>query len=115
MKTPKIKAKRGPERIIQDELKAFLKVRDWIVMETHGNMYQKGFPDLYIAKRGYGTRWVEVKVPKNYSFTPAQLEYFPMLQGAGVGIWILTAATEKEYEKLFKEPNWYQFLDVLKS
>jgi hypothetical protein len=69
-------------------------------------------PDLYIAQKRYGSRWVEVKNPEHYRFTAAQLETFPRMTAAGVGIWILTAATEKEYQKLFTYPNWYQFLKI---
>lgn len=112
MNKPVIKnTKKTPERAIQDDLIDFLKLRDWLVMETHGNLYQKGFPDLYIAKRSYGTRWVEVKYREKYSFTIAQLEQFPKMTAEGVGIWILTAATEHEYKKLFQPPNWWSYLD----
>lgn len=114
MDRPRIKPKRGPERKIQDNLINFLKIRDWLVMETHGNMYQRGFPDLYCAHAQYKQRWIEVKVDGAYSFTPAQLEYFPKLTSCGVGIWILTAATEDEYKKLFSPPNWWQYLDAMK-
>lgn len=109
---PTINHTRGPERIIQDALIDFLRIRQWIVKETHGNMYQHGFPDLYIAKRNFGTRWVEVKNPEKYEFTAAQLEFFPMLTGAGVGIWILTAVTEVEYAKLMQPANWWQYLSA---
>jgi len=83
-------------------------------METHGNMYQSGFPDLYICHARYGTRWVEVKVKDKYKFTGAQLENFPAMSAKNVGIWILTAATEEEYAKLFKPANWHTFLNVMK-
>lgn len=111
MNTPKIKAKRGPEDIIQSDLIDFLKIRDWFVQVLHGNLYQFGMPDLFIAKRGFGYRFVEVKNPVKYAFTGAQLETFPKLQAAGVGIWVLTAATEHEYKKLFLPANWYHYLD----
>lgn len=104
------KAKEGPEAKIQRELIDFLKVRDWLVKETHGNIYQFGFPDLYAAHRKYGQRWVEVKNATKYEFTPAQLEFFPQLVAHGIGVWILVAATEAEYEKLFKPCNWYHYL-----
>ena len=88
--------------------------KGWFVRETHGNVYQNGFPDLFCAHLRYGTRWVEVKNPLKYAFTPAQLEAFPQFMAAGAGIWILTAANESEYAKLFKEPNWYWYLSALK-
>lgn len=82
-------------------------------METHGNLYQKGFPDLYCVHEIHKQRWIEVKQPVKYSFTVAQRENFPIISKVA-GIWILTAATEYEYEKLFQVPNWYQYLEALK-
>jgi hypothetical protein len=73
-------------------------------------MYQHGLPDLYIAKRRYGTRWVEVKYKKKFSFTPAQWEDFPRMVAEGIGIWIMTAATEEEYQKLFEKPNLWKYM-----
>lgn len=77
-------------------------------------MYQSGFPDLYATHYKYGARWVEVKNPEKYCFTPAQLEWFPQFVSHGSGIWIMTAATDVEYEKLFKPCNWYLYLGVMK-
>lgn len=107
---PKKIGRESRERKIQNEIKAFLRIREWTVMETHGNMYQCGFPDLYACCREHGQRWIEVKVEDNYEFTPAQLKYFPLIQASGIGIWIMVAATREEYLKLFKEPNWYMYL-----
>ena len=91
-----------------------LKVRDWYARETHGNMYQSGFPDIFACHRRYGIRWIEVKMPTGYSFTPAQLDVFPEFAAKGVGIWILTADTETQYRLLFKPSNWHHFLSVMK-
>ena len=79
-------------------------------METHGNLYQKGFPDVYATHSSFGIRWIEAKNPNAYCFTPAQLDTFPKLAANGTGIWILTAATEAEYEKLWKPANWFVYL-----
>ena len=106
----KIRSRRKPETIIQNKIMDLLKTKDWFVKHTHGNAFQAGFPDLYAAHRIYGTRWIEVKNPTGYAFTPAQLDTFPMFAAKGVGIWVLTAATELEYLKLFKPPNWGTFL-----
>jgi len=89
-------------------------MRQWIVKETHGNLYQSGLPDLYIAHRDYGARWVECKNALSYSFTPAQLEFFPLLASVGIGVWILTAASDEEYFKLWEPANWWQYLPVSK-
>lgn len=102
--------KKGPEAIIQTDLINFLKIRDWLVLITHGNLYQKGLPDLYCAHAAYGVRWIECKNPLAYSFTPAQRLVFPALSSKGVGVWILTAATEEEYLKLWRPANWHQYL-----
>lgn len=77
---------------------------------THGNIYSWGFPDLYAAHLRYGPRWIEVKNPKRYQFTAAQMDTFPKMTEHGVGIWILTGATEDEYRKLFGPPNWESYL-----
>lgn len=78
--------------------------------ETHGNMFQKGFPDLYATHVKYRQRWIEIKQPVGYSFTAAQLEDFPLLEANGSPIWIMTAATETEYLKLWKPSNWSFYL-----
>ncbi len=111
MKTQKIyNHAKGPEAIIQEALIKYLRERGWFVNPTHGNMYQQGFPDLYAIKRRYGQRWIEVKNPLKFKFTPAQWETFPRMLAEGVGIWILTAATEIEYQKLFQKQNLWKYM-----
>lgn len=103
-----------PEAIVQDAITAMLRVKGWFVKPTHGNMFQSGFPDLFCTHTRYGQRWVEVKLPVGSKFTAAQLEDFPKICANGSGVWILIAATEHEYGKLFEKPNWYLYLDILK-
>ena len=55
---------KGPERVIQDAIIKMLRYKGWHVMETHGNIYQKGFPDLFACHSKYGHRWIEVKLPE---------------------------------------------------
>lgn len=100
----------GPEQEIQKKLIDYLKIKDWLVLVTHGNEFQMGLPDLYCAHKMYGTRWIEVKNPVKYHFTPAQYDVFPMLQAKGIGIWVLCYVDEYEYNKLFLPPNWHTFL-----
>lgn len=57
----------------------------------------------------YGTRWVDYKSPSRYSLTAAQRLKWPIWDAYGVGIWIMTAATDDEYRKLFEEANWRQY------
>ena len=98
------------EAHIQDKLIAFLRARDWVVMQTHGNLYQCGFPDLYALHHIYNARWIEVKKPHKFSFTPAQRKYFPLMHSSGVGIWVLQGYTEDQYQRLFRPPNWASFM-----
>jgi hypothetical protein len=110
MQKQKISSNVKPETILQRKIEMYLRARGWLVMPTTGNLYQRGFPDLYIVQRRYGPRWVEVKMPTKWAFTPAQWEFFPKLTGEGVGIWIMTAADKTEYDKLFKKPNLWVYM-----
>lgn len=99
-------ASHGPEWHIQKDLIAFLKARNWLVERMIGNVYQFGIPDLYVHHKKWGSRWIDVKNPKRYSFTKEQRHKWPLWEKHGCGIWILTAATQDEYDKLFAPPNW---------
>lgn len=101
--------KHGPEWHIQEDLRRFLKVRGWLVERMIGNAFQMGIPDLYLHHPRWGERWVDVKQPKNYTFTREQKLKWPLWDSFGAGIWILTAATQAEYDKLFRPPNWRDF------
>lgn len=103
------KRKHGPEWFIQQDLVAFLEARNWLVERLIGNAWQFGIPDLYAHHSRWGARWIDVKVSGRYSFTTAQKIKWPVWEKHGVGIWILTAATQEEYDKLFKAPNWREF------
>lgn len=101
--------KRRPEAKIQEALTEYLRCRKWLVESTHGNAYQQGLPDLFIASVRHGCRWIDCKVKGRYSFTKAQRHKWPEWERHGVGIWILTAATDDEYAKLFQPPNWRDY------
>lgn len=101
--------RKGPEWYIQRDLKNFLKARGWMVEQTHGNLFQQGFPDLFISHPVRGSRWIDVKNPDAYEFTRAQQQKWPVWDSFGVGIWILTGATQEEYDKLFRPPNWRDY------
>ena len=100
----------GPEARIQRDLIEFLKVRNWYVKVLHGSIYQSGMPDLYIIQRRYGRRFIEVKNAKSFKFTAAQWIDFPRMVSEGEQIWVLTAATEAEYQKLFQKPNLWVYM-----
>ena len=99
-----------PEAKIQKDIVNMLRIKGWHVMVTHGNMFQSGFPDLYASHSMYKARWIEVKNPVAYHFTAAQLDNFPKMCANGAPVWVLVAATESEYQRLFKPANWYVYL-----
>ena len=101
--------KHGPEWYIRADLVRFLAARNWLVEKTHGSLFQTGFPDLFLAHEKWGQRWIDVKQPKKYTFTKAQRLKWPLWAAKGIGIWILTAATQEEYDKLFGPPNWRDY------
>ena len=100
----------GPEFKIQIEVKDYLECRGWHVERLIGNAFQSGLPDLLAFHPKWGYRFVEVKYKERYSFTKAQKQKFPVLERFKVGIWILTAGNQEEYNKLFKAPNWRSFV-----
>lgn len=107
--------KRGrPEAKIQEAIVRMLTLKGWYCKDTHGNLYQFGLPDVFACHSRYGQRWIEVKNPLKYSFTPAQIDTFPKLCANGSGVWILVADTESEYQKLFKPTNWYMYLEIMR-
>jgi hypothetical protein len=101
--------KHGPEFVIQREFIRYLRDRQWHVERMIGNMLQKGIPDIYLGHKDYGTRWVDLKNPVSYEFTKDQKLKWPKWADNGIGIWIITAATDEEYAKLFKPPNWREY------
>lgn len=105
-------ASTGPERDIQEAVKAELDKAGWYVLETHGNMYSQGFADLYATHRELGGRWIEIKKPIGYTFTPAQIENFPKFCAHGSGVWILDGVGQ--LDRLARRPNWYFYLETMK-
>jgi hypothetical protein len=110
----KFRGGKGPEAKIQDAFIKFLEERGWHAERMIGigstqqqqRGTQVGIPDLYIMHPVYGQRWVDLKNPGKYEFTKAQKQKWPLWEKFGCPIWIITAATEEEYDKLFKPCNW---------
>jgi hypothetical protein len=106
----KLRSSEGPEAPIKRAIVKYLQERKWLVVVTHGNMFQSGLPDLYCAHIEHGQRWIEVKNPLKYHFTKAQMYLFPELFKHGVGVWVLVDATKAEYDKLWEPPNFHRFI-----
>ena len=104
--------KRSPEAKVSDAKVKYLKLRDWYVMKTHGNQFQRGLPDLFACHARYGYRWIEVKLPKmkGSRYTNAQLDSFPQLCSHGSAVYVMTGADDEEYSKLFVPCNWASYL-----
>lgn len=103
------KERKNPEGLVQGAIIKFLEARGWYVKEMHASSRLSGFPDLFATHIDYGYRLIEVKLPnmEGSKFTPAQIKDFPKFTANGAPIWIMTSATEKEYQQLFthKEGN----------
>lgn len=115
---PKKHGKARPEAKIQKEIIEYLQLLGWFVKATHGNAYTSGWPDLFACHKKYGSRWIEVKLPKmkGSEFTNAQLDDFPKFKAHGSGVWVMTAATEEEYMKVLLEPpNWWKYTSVYRA
>ncbi len=110
MDRPIVQPKHGPEHHIQEDIRKFLAIREWVTMRTHGNSFQRGFPDLYCLHHLHGARWVEVKKLPGGVFTKAQLTVFGQISRTQHGVWVITAATEAEYAKLMRKENWTNYL-----
>ncbi len=109
---PKIRKQHGPEYGIQQDIIKFLQLRGWHVERLIGVAWQSGLPDLFICHKQYGCRFVEVKFEDKYGFTKAQKCKFPKLMANGCGIWVLTEASEDQHDRLFKEPNLWDYLKL---
>ena len=109
MEPTKIRKAHGPEYGIQQEVVRFLWLRGWWVERLVGFAWQYGLPDLIAGHPKWGIRFVEVKNENAYEMTRAQKLKFPILDKFGFGIWILTEATEEQYDRLFKPPNWKDY------
>lgn len=102
-----------PETKIQRALIQFLELRGWLVKATHGSAASLGWPDLFATHAEHGARWIEVKKPERRGqdmFEHSQWEFFSKLCAHGSGVWVITAATETEYRKLFKSQNYTEYM-----
>jgi hypothetical protein len=116
MHTKTIRSSRGPEKPLVLEIMKMLRAKEWFVMKMHGSEFQAGFPDLFATHTKYRVRLIEVKDPnrKGDVFTSAQADLFPKLYAHGCPVYIMTGADEDNYSRLFKEPNFWQYLRIMR-
>jgi hypothetical protein len=110
--TPIRRAKHGPEWFLQRDHVEFMKARGWYGKRMIGNALQTGVPDYFFLHERHGTRWIDYKNPSSYEFTPAQIIEWPKWEAKRVGIWIITAATQEQYDLLFTRlplGNWRDY------
>ena len=98
---PEYKTKRT-----KNDLVKYLEIRGWLTQRMSADAFLKGFPDLFCADNKWGTRWVEVRRPENHTLNKAQRRRWALWDELRIGIWVLTAATQEEFNKLYKPPNW---------
>jgi hypothetical protein len=105
----------SPEAAIQKSIIVMLQDRGWFVRKTHGNAFQRGFPDLFayndaFKKAPHGAlRWIDVKVKGRHRYTKAQCQEWPLWELSKVGIWILMGTEDTDYAKLFEPPNFRDY------
>jgi len=105
---------KNPETIIQTGIIKMLEAKGWYVKRMGASAFLSGFPDLFCYHQVHKLRLIEVKTPTG-SFEASQEKEFTKMARSSCGVWVLIAATPKEYNKLFKEPNWYTFLPHMRA
>ncbi len=110
MRKPRIKGKHGKEWKIQRDIIRYLEDRNWMVKVVCASLFNYGFPDLLVCHAKYGIKLIEVKVATSFRFTPAQLRDFKEFISHGAPIYILTAANEENYQRLFRKSNLWIYL-----
>ncbi len=103
--------KQETDNQLRRKIVKYLTLRGWYVEPLLSNAYHDGIPVLYCFKREYGFRWVEPKRPDDRSLTRLQWRKFSEWEEVNLPIWILTAATQEQYDLLFGPPNWRAFIE----
>lgn len=95
---------------IQEDIVDALVGAGWVVRVFTGDELNAGWPDLYATHAKWGARWIEVKQPGfvGSKWTPAQIEWFPRMAGAGTGIWVLCSVDD--IKLLSGPPNVIEWL-----
>jgi len=103
-----LKSRRSPEKKGQNALRKYMVQRGWLKpQKTHGNEYQVGWPDLFTCHPEHGPRWIEMKSDRG-KLRKSQVLKCLLWSRYGVQVWVLRGP--KDYQLLFDEPNWRQFV-----
>jgi hypothetical protein len=107
------------ESTLASKVKILFENHGWVVINVHGNAFTKGLPDKYCVDitprnssgKTFGQRWIELKRPTVGRYTIDQVYTFPLIERAGIGVWVVTEATELAYNSVVAgPPNWRNFL-----
>ena len=105
----RVKGGRGkPEKEGALRLRKEMERHGWHVHRLNvstGNYSTPGFPDFYCTHLRFGVRWIETKI-EGGRLESSQVERFKQFAEHNIGVWILT--DERDYQKLFEQPNWWQ-------
>jgi hypothetical protein len=96
------------EKQVTEAVITWLRARGWWCKKTHGNQYQKGWPDWYISHPDHGPKWVELKSQRpDHKLEASQKIWFSQAERHGVGVWVMTGVAD--YRLLFEKPNWKDY------
>lgn len=102
----KPREKKDLESAGSERLRAFMRREGWGTWKTHGNVFQKGWPDIYASHPIHGQRWIETKTIDG-RLERTQVDLFAEWARYGVQVWVLR--DEKDYRWLFKQANAWEF------
>jgi hypothetical protein len=85
----------------------------WYTKKLHGSKYQSGLPDLLLIHKLYGVKFVEMKQPGEPLRSTQKAVFYDMWSIGGAKIWVLH--DEDDYDLLFEEPNWMDYVSNPRS
>lgn len=95
------------EKTGSDRLRQYMHSQGWFTVKIPGGRFLSGFPDIFATHPLHGIKLIETKVPTRGKLSDSQKAMFNKLSRHGAKIYILH--DEKNYDKLFNEPNWKLF------
>jgi len=90
-----------------DKLRQYMEAHGWLTIKLHGGMYQSGLPDILAFHPVHGIRFIETKTEKG-KLSSRQTRLFSRITEYGGQIYVLR--DEKDYNDLFRKPNWLSYV-----